>query len=154
MLNKALWIKCSKSHDDLFQSWIGSCCLHYSFFSKNGQCSASFPLFSSFYTIDRKQINVHYKRWPMIGFEPRTSGVAVTALSTEPQPLPYANQIFYGIGFCFFGFFIKELVPDHFTWSPRGVDINDPFLLCSSLISRPIFALRSAFSSWSSPTRT
>ena len=45
-----------------------------------------FLYFRLFNTVDSKMFNINFL--PMTGFEPWTSGIEATALSTEPQPLP------------------------------------------------------------------
>ena len=60
-------------------------------FFKNGPFPASFSIFSSFqYTVDSKQMfNIH-KFLPMIGFEPRTSGIRSNrSTNWATQPLPW-----------------------------------------------------------------
>ena len=69
-------------------SWplfLEKCAIPGLFFFKMGH---SRPLFLYFRLFIQLTVDVHYKFLPMTGFEPLTLELEVTALPTEPQPLP------------------------------------------------------------------
>ena len=92
-----LWVEnraCCNNNTLATKSYPPNCSQHFiggktrvsDFFKKNGPFPASFSLFSSFHYSWQLMFNINFCQWPDSNCGPLE--LEVTALPTEPQPLP------------------------------------------------------------------